>query len=184
MTSVLSIIYSPVFLAGTIFGAILMRLIQHAQCRWKNAHRPLPNGVRRTVPGIDPKWIGAVMAVGTLGYVLFQGQQTHDQTVALSDATKACQVEFNTALRARSQITIENDKISRQQREVVYDWMHQLIFPPPDIAVLPGSDPRREKYALDLTLRTDDLLRASIAEQREIDQRRADNPYPEPSCGK
>jgi hypothetical protein len=94
-----------------------------------------------------------------------------------------CVREFNQVLRERSEITSENDKLSVEQRSLIYDWIHSLLFPPPEIASLPGSDPRREKWAISRTLETDESFKASIEQQRANDARRAANPLPPPTCG-
>lgn len=102
----------------------------------------------------------------------FQNQQNAD-----------CVREFNQVLRERSSVTSENDQLSIHQRELIYNWMHNLVFPPPHIAGLPGSDPAREKWAIDLTLETDQQFRESINQQRENDAYRAAHPLPAPTCG-
>lgn len=120
------------------------------------------------------KWqyITVPVAVLIAGYMAIQNQQNAD-----------CVREFNQVLRQRSQITSENDKLSIEQRTLIYNWMHDLVFPPPEIARLPGTDPNREKYAIDLTLETDKRFRESLQQQRENDARRAANPLPPPTCG-
>lgn len=94
-----------------------------------------------------------------------------------------CVREFNQVLRERSKVTTENDQISIEQRELIYDWIHELLFPPPEIAKLPGSHPAREKWAIDLTLKTDAAFAKSIQQQRENEAHRAANPLPPPTCG-
>jgi hypothetical protein len=94
-----------------------------------------------------------------------------------------CIQEFNQALRVRSQITQENDRLSIQQREIIYGWMHALVFPPPHIAQLSNSDPKRQQWAVQLTLDTDEVFKKSLEQQRENDEKRAANPLPAPTCG-
>lgn len=94
-----------------------------------------------------------------------------------------CVREFNQTLRVRSAISEENDRLSLSQRELIYEWMHALIFPPPGIAELPTTDPRRAKYGLDVTVETDKQFRASMNTQRENDRENAAHPLPAPTCG-
>lgn len=110
-----------------------------------------------------------------LGLVLYMGAQTQ--------ANADCVREFNQVLRERSAVTSENDQISIYQRELIYNWIHDLIFPPPEVADLPGSDPRREAWAISLTQETDRQFAESIQKQRANDARRAANPLPAPTCG-
>ena len=120
------------------------------------------------------KWqyIALPMAISVVMYMAVQNQQNAD-----------CVREFNQVLRERSSVTSENDQLSMQQRRLIYDWIHNLVFPPPDIAKLDGTDPAREKWAVDLTLETDKQFRASLEQQRENDAHRAANPLPPPTCG-
>lgn len=119
------------------------------------------------------QYVAVPFAFGITMFVAVQNQQNAD-----------CVREFNQTLRERSAITSENDRLSIRQRELIYDWIHNLVFPPPDIAALPGSDPRRENWAINLTLETDRQFRASIEEQRSNDAIRAANPLPPPTCGR
>lgn len=118
------------------------------------------------------QYIAVPFVLGLAMHMALQTQQNAD-----------CVREFNQVLRERSAVTSENDRLSIQQRTLIYDWIHNLIFPPPDIARLPGSDPAREKWAINLTVETDKQFRASIEQQRENEARRAANPLPPPTCG-
>lgn len=121
------------------------------------------------------KWqyVTVPFALMIVMYIAAQTQQNAD-----------CVREFNQVLRERSAVTSENDRISIYQRELVYQWMHHLIFPPPDIAKLDINDPVRQQWAVQLTVETDKKFSASIAEQRENEAKRAANPLPPPTCGR
>lgn len=94
-----------------------------------------------------------------------------------------CTREFNQVLRERAAVTTQNDQISIQQRELIYQWIHNLIFPPPEIARLDTNDPVRQEYAVKLTRATDEKFAALIDKQREYERHRAANPLPPPTCG-
>lgn len=121
---------------------------------------------------LDWRYIAIPFVFGIVAYVAVQNQQNAN-----------CVREFNQVLRERASVTSQNDQLSIQQRELIYDWIHNLVFPPPHIADLPGSDPRRERWATDLTIETDKQFRDSIEEQRRNDAVRAANPLPPPTCG-
>lgn len=118
------------------------------------------------------KYVAVPFVFGLTMFVAVQNQQNAD-----------CVREFNHVLRQRSEITTENDSISLEQRQLLYDWIHSLVFPPPDIAGLDGADPRREKWALDLTIETDHKFDESMRIQRENEAERAAHPLPPPTCG-
>lgn len=118
------------------------------------------------------KYIAIPLAISITMYIAVQNQQNAD-----------CVREFNQVLRERSSVTADNDRISQEQRKLIYNWIHNLVFPPPDIAKLDGTDPAREKWAIDLTLETDRQFRISLEQQRENDEYRAANPLPPPTCG-
>lgn len=118
------------------------------------------------------QYVAIPLVIGVALNMSIQNQQNAD-----------CVREFNQVLRERSRVTTENDQISIQQRILIYDWIHDLLFPPPDIAELPGSDPAREKWAIDLTLETDKKFAASLEQQRQNEAHRTANPLPPPTCG-
>lgn len=101
--------------------------------------------------------------------------------VSTSQANRCIQ-EFNQTLRYRSQIGAENDALSMQQRQILAGWMHQLVFPPPHIAPLENGDPRRQQWAVQVTLDADNALSETFAAQQENERRRAENPLPNPTC--
>lgn len=120
------------------------------------------------------KWqyVALPMAITVMMYIAVQTQQNAN-----------CVREFNQVLRERSAVTADNDRLSQQQRKLIYDWIHELIFPPPDIAQLEGSNPAREKWAIAQTVETDKHFRESLEQQQENDERRAAHPLPPPTCG-
>lgn len=127
---------------------------------------------RREILVIKWQYIATPVVVALAVYMAAETQQNAD-----------CVREFQQVLRDRSAVSTENDQISIAQRKLLYNWIHALVFPPPEIAKLPGGDPVREKWAIDLTLQTDKQFRASLDEQRENDEYRAAHPLPPPRCG-
>jgi len=198
MTNVLELIYSLPFVAGGLFGAVLMKLYQRAQCRHLDKTCPLPDGQRHTPPPINRVWLGGLLTFAVLGYVLLQVGQTEQHYRELGSEMRRCQVEFQTALVARAKITTENDQLSREQRELLAEsmqanamWISRLIDLPPDLENLPTDDPRVTAYGQAVTRvyrERIDKINARIAEisdrQRQLDQDRIDHPFPEPSCGR
>jgi hypothetical protein len=111
---------------------------------------------------------------------------------------RRCQIEFNAALVARSKITTENDRLSREQRDLLAEnaeaqatWVTRIVELPPEIRDLPDGDPRLTQYGRTVTriwaqrtAQINERIRQIAVRQLELDKQRADNPLPEPSCGR
>lgn len=198
MTAVLETIYSLPFAVGALIGAIVMRLYQKAQCRLADKRHPLPGGRKHRVPGVSTVWVGGLITVLVLGYVLLLVAQTEQHYKSLASEMRRCQIEFQTALIARSRITTENDQLSREQRDLLAEsdqaesvWIDRLINLPSNIKELPQDDPRVTSYGQTVTRiyferigRINSRITEIDQRQAELDRDRTAHPLPEPSCGK
>lgn len=197
MTSVLGVIYSLPFVIGALVGAIGMKLYQRAVCRHLDKTHPLPVGRKRHAPEISRVWLGGLISLGVLGYVLLQVDQTERHYLSLGDEMRRCQAELQQNLIDRAAITTENDALSKQQRDLFVEldelqgvWLTRLITPPPDIAVLPPTDQRRQDYGITVTRGYNERASKLRAEARAIADRqvqlqveRDQRKYPPPTCG-
>ena len=197
MTPVLELIYSFPFITGLLVGITAQRVYAHVMCRYANVHHPLPGGKRRRVPGISRTWVAGLVLLATLGYVLLQTGQTEAKYRGLARDVANCQREFNQALKARSAITAENDRLSVKQRDLLTAlddasgvWVGRLLNPPDSIAALSPDDPRRQAWNEDVTrvyYQRATELRTEIAdvrkEQTRLQDERNQHPLPEPTCG-
>ncbi|AGU91937.1 hypothetical protein ADAWI_15 [Mycobacterium phage Adawi] len=197
MTAVLELIYSFPFVSGLLVGIAAQRVYAHAMCRYENVHHPLPGGRRHHVVGINRMWLAGLVLVATLGYVLLQTGQTEAKYRGLARDVAQCQTEFNAALKARSQITADNDRLSVKQRDLLTEMgdaastlVDRQLNPPDAIAGLEINDPRRLAWNEDVTrvyFQRVTKLRAEIAqvhdEQVKLQEDRAKHPLPEPTCG-
>lgn len=152
----------------TIEGLLHFTLGVAAACTYHVAKARLRH---RTVT-IRWQFFALPLIAGVVIFTAVQTQQNAD-----------CVREFNQVLRDRSSVTSENDQLSIEQRRLIYDWMHNLVFPPPEIADLPGTDERRERWALEITVETDKRFRESLEKQRDNDEYRRAHPLPPPTCG-
>jgi hypothetical protein len=198
VNAVLETIYSLPFLIGLLVGMGGQRAYCLIKARRADKRHPLPGGGHRRVGGISMTWVGGLVAVGVLGYVLLQVDQTETHYRQLGDEMRRCQIEFNTALRARAAITTENDQLSREQRDLLAEsdeaestWISRLINLPEDIASLTPDDPRRQDYGQTITrvyferaTKINLRITAISDRQRQLDQERLDHPLPEPTCGR
>jgi hypothetical protein len=194
--NILTTIYSWAFLAGAVSGVVLMRAAQYAQCKWADQHSPLPGGRKRTPGALSRAWVGGLIAVGTLGYVLLQVGQTESRYQGRADRVERCNAELIRAATDKDNIREKYDRLSIEQRNHLTDldaasgaWVHRLVTPPERLAGLPFNDPARYDYFLTITKVYSDRtseLRQRIAEIREeqtaLQKDLADHPLPSPSC--
>lgn len=130
------------------------------------------------------RYVGITVGVSVILMVSLQSSQAYNIAKESALEQKACQKEFNTALRARAQITSENDELSQTQRRIVFDWIHDLIFPPEPFASMRTDDPARQDYGLKLTISTEHAFQASLDKQDVLQEQRDAHPLPDPTCGK
>ena len=197
MTPVLELIYSFPFITGLLVGITAQRAYVHAMCRYENTHHPLPGGRKHHVAGINRMWLAGLVLLATLGYVLLQTGQTEAKYRGLARDVARCQTEFNTALKARSQITAENDALSVKQRDLLTDLadaastlVNRQLNPPEAIAALSIDDPRRLAWNEDVTrvyfqhtTKVREQMTKLHDEQARLQEDRRQHPLPEPTCG-
>lgn len=136
---------------------------------------------------IQIRWQLAGIAIGVAAIIIvtFQTQIAYTTAKQTAQEVQDCQREFNTALKARAQITTENDELSQTQRRIVFNWIHALIFPPAPYNTMPTDDARRQAYGYTLTIETEHQFQASLDRQDELQRQRDASPLPaDPTCGK
>lgn len=136
---------------------------------------------------IQIRWqiAGIVIGVAAIIIVTLQTQIAYSTAKETAQEVQDCQREFNSALKARAQITSENDELSQAQRRIVFNWIHALIFPPAPYNSMATDDPRRQAYGYTLTIDTEHQFQASLDRQDELQVQRDRNPLPaDPTCGK
>lgn len=198
MNNVLSIVWSLPFIVGLFVGIVGQRSWCYLKARHDDKVDPLPNGEKRRPGGISRVWLGGLIVAGVMVYILAQGQQTHDDTVALADKTAQCQRDLIASILRGREISQENDELSVKQRDLFAQleelqgvWLTRLVAPDdPAIAELDNNDPRREHWAIDATIIYNERaakLRAEVAKiaerQRELADAREKNELPDPRCG-
>jgi hypothetical protein len=131
-------------------------------------------------------WETGGIAIGVAAIVIVTLQTQIAYTTAKNTAVEVqrCQVEFNEALRARAKITTENDEASQDQRRIIFDWIHDLIFPPEPFSTMDTNDRRRQEYGITRTIQTEQAFQKSLAKQDVLQRQRDEHPYPDPTCGR
>ncbi len=163
-----------------VAGILSVQAWQWIKCKWKD--RVDPGGAPHRMKRLNWFYIWTSLVLVSVALVGVQNARTYTYAEQLAKDTQACQTEFNQALRARGQINAENDRWSLIQRTALADWIHSLIFPPPDIAALPPESGTRQQWILEQTAKADQIIRQAQDEQdRNIRERPA---YPDPECGK
>lgn len=179
------------FTVGLLIGFWGRHFCLLARAVWLDKHRPNGDGTRHQRPGINRTWVSSLLALVVVGWSIYQIQVTSNKTTTnsehtdkLSEEVKQCQKEFNTALKERSQIQVENDDLAARDRAALRDWLSTLLQPPPDLAKLPSSDPVRQAWSIGVTQQY--MHWAADIEQRRGDlaKKRQEHQLPEPTCGK
>lgn len=172
------------FAAGFLVGLAIQQAFSALRARWLDRQYPLPGGRHRRGLGVNRVWAAGAVAVFILGLVMVQTQQTADYQRRLASEVQSCQREFFEALRARSAITTENDRLSREERTAFADWLRELLNPPPDIAALDQDDLRYQQWGLGVTEFYYSKIKGAEDQQRENERERSASPLPEPTCGR
>lgn len=140
---------------------------------------------------LNPVWIAGGLTALLLAYIMASTQATANRTQQIiADArtfsvqVQDCQRQFNDALQNRAAITSENDELSQQQRRIIFDWIHDLIFPPKPYSDMPANDPQRRDYQLTRTIETERKLQDSLNRQDVLQKQRDAHPLPNPTCGR
>lgn len=157
------------FLAG-FFSAVILHC-----ARQKMRHRPVM---------IPWHLVGIVIGVAVIIGTSVQSSSAYNIAKETAQEVQDCQREFNTALQARAKITTENDELSQEQRRIVFNWIHDLIFPPPPYDSMSNDDPRRQQFGISLTINTERVFQASLDRQEQLQRDRNSHPLPDPTCGK
>ena len=196
MVDLLGVLYSWPFAVGLVAGVAGRRLYCYSRARWLDQHAPLPGGEHHNPGHLNRVWVGGLVAVAIMGYSVLKVQETQDRTLELTHQLAVCNNEFNEALRARSNISTQDNNLSTQISDIrsqiddsTGNWINRLINPPPDIAGLPAAAERRLEWNHDVTVvyfqRTGHLRDeiAKIVEQRKaLQEERANSPLPDPRC--
>lgn len=100
----------------------------------------------------------------------------------LASQVAQCQKEFNAALVARSNVSRENDDLSIEQREIVFEWMHDIVLPPAPVSDWEPNDPRRQTWGINRTIEANNEFKKSIDRQTVLINSRP--ALPDPTCGR
>ena len=120
----------------------------------------------------------------------FQQYTTSNNVRILAEETRACQVDFNQAIRVRSEINSQNDLLNRRIVISIEKYLYARLNPPPEVNALKLNDedwqhdPRTLQWELGVNRVFYDEMLAIKSEKVRTEHERAMNPLPEPSCGK
>ena len=163
-----------------VIGVVSVQVWQWIKCKWKD--RQDPKGKPHPMKKVNWFYVWTAFVLVVIIGVGFQNARTYSFAEELARTTRECQVEFNQALQFNANITRQNDEYSQIQRKALADWIHDLIFPPPNIAILPVDSEIRQQWNIARTTEADTVIRKAQVEQDiNLKERK---PYPDPTCGK
>lgn len=106
------------------------------------------------------------------------------QQVGLAAEVKQCQAEFNLILSERARLSDQSDTLASDEIEANSHWLLVLTSPPPDIAPLPTSDPKRQAWGIQITKEYLSHITKIRAQREQSLEERKEKLYPAPTCGK
>lgn len=128
--------------------------------------------------------VGIAIGVSAIIITTMQSSVAYNTAKETAMGVQECQREFNQVIRTRAKISEENDWWSLVQRKALGDWLKQLLSPPPPYDAMDTGDPRRQRWALELTRHFSGIIQQAQREQDENIAERARHVLPEPTCGR
>lgn len=179
------------FAIGLLIGFLGSRTWEVVKVCRADKRNPLPGGKKRSkwrAIQIDPRWLTGLIAVSFLSWSVYTTQanatansRNAAEAKAFAAETRQCQKVLIVAINAGRTVTTEYNRQSQEQRTALSDWLRTLLQPPPDIAALPGNDPVRQQWAVDVTSNYFQTIQRSQSEQAVTDASRP--ALPDPDCG-
>ena len=157
------------FLTGFLFAYI----VHYIRCK-----------IRHRSTKVQWRLVGIAVGVVAIVITSFQSQSAYITAQETAKDARACQIEFTAALAERGKIINENDALSQEQRKIVFNWIHDLIFLPPPYVTMDPNDPERQAFAILRTQDTERKFSELIKRQDDLIEERTRHPYPDPTCGK
>ena len=171
-------------LLAFIGGVLATFLWCWAQDRYHDKTNPENKPHRTKFRSLLLLWM---MVYVVVGYIAIKQQSQSIAIHRMANDTKACQAEFLKQLKIRSEASDQAEEWSRRKTKAIGDWMHELTFPPPDMAERRRLDPRDpvyQRWALDITDKYFQQINAAEVEQAAAIAERKKHPLPEPTCGR
>jgi hypothetical protein len=165
-----SVLWSgPQCLAWFLLGVFTPQIWQYIKVRWLDWRHPeeKPHGVRV----FNFFWISVIVVAVVMLWVSIRTEQTYE-----------CQQKVNNILAQWVRINGENDKAFMEQQDAQTQWMHDLIFPPSDIAILNPNDPRRVAWGIMRTNQVYDIIHENQVKLKVNIAIREAHPIPDAKC--
>ncbi len=193
MTSILCLFYNWSFATGLVTGVIFTHIYRLWHCRQLDRMEPQ---IKHKPPGVNRMVVAGLITFALMGYILLKAQQTQDITIKTNDRLKTCTVEFQRALKYRSDISAQDVEVSNkisdvrsEQDEALGRFLERRLNPPPEIAAMDVNDPRRVQWKDDITFiyaenqaklrkKIDDL----VEDRKRLLDERSKHPIPEVKC--
>lgn len=181
-SSIFSLANEPEDIAWFTVGMLGVQAWQWLKCKYKDYRYPeeSPHMLKRF------NWQYILMAVILMISlaVAVQNQQTFNLASRLAQTTQQCQEQFNRALSVRADINNRDRQLQNDWQEVTLDRLTALINPPSELKNKGIIDPEYITYKGYVDQDYFGEITKIDNARRQNDLIRAQNPYPEPDCGK
>lgn len=167
----LSGLFSIEGILGFILGAFAEYAFLKTRCWYLNKKHS--EGIPRTVKIKKSYFVWALIFI-IMGGIAYKNDKTYNQLVS-------CSKEFNAAIKARGDINTEQNDINYRWQVATYNRTMNLGGMLREYGST--ADPRYVKKKTPIDLEYADTVSKIFEDQRAVAEKRAQIPYPEPTCG-
>ena len=176
-----SIFSGPENVLWFVLGVLSVQAWQWIKAKWKDYKFPqnAPHPFKR----VNWLYVSIALTFMITTFIGVQNQVTYDHSKNLARQVRDCQLEFNSALKARSTITDQERQINAQWKKATLKVISALSNMPPSVAQAGPNSQAMMDYK-------DKIIDRYLVEISDIELQRRVNeeirnqiPLPEPTCG-
>ena len=176
-----SIFSGPENVLWFVLGVLSVQAWQWIKAKWKDYK--FPNNAPHPFKRVNWLYVSIALTFMITTFIGVQNQVTYDYSKNLARQVRDCQIEFNSALKARSTITDQERMLTAQWQKATLEAISAVSNLPPSVAQAgPGTS-----AMMDYQDKIIDRYLVKISEielQRRVNEEiRNQVPLPEPTCG-
>lgn len=177
-----SIFSGPENILWFVFGVLSVQVWQWVKAKYKNYKWPsgAPHGYKK----INWLYVSIALTFMITTFIGVQNQLTYEYAKRLAQNVRSCQIEFNSALKARSDITDQDRALNAQWQKTTLKAIGAISNMPPAIAHAPIGSPAMADYEDKIFDQYFSEITEIELQRRVNEQIRSQIQLPEPGCGR